>query len=356
MDAFDTPRKTILIVDDDSTNLKYLRTLLEAESYQTIEADNGDLAISLTFSEKPDLILLDAMMPGLDGFEVASRLKAFEASKRIPIIMVTALNDRVSRLRALQSGVEEFLTKPVDRSELWIRVRNLLRLKEYADRLADYNHKLELEVEARNQDLLSSHFDTTMTIMRAAEFRDEETGAHIKRISFYCKLLAEELGMDKEFIETIHYASPLHDVGKIGIPDNILLKPGKHDADEWLVMQSHASLGASILGHGRGNSPYTQMGAEIALTHHERWDGTGYPRGLAGEHIPLPGRIMAICDVYDALRSKRPYKPVYNHEETMGIILKGDGRTMPTHFDPAVIECFGNNAKVFNDIFETHQD
>ena len=356
MDAFEKHMKTILIVDDDSTNLKYLKTLLEAESYSTLEADNGELAINMTIEQKPDLILLDAMMPVMDGFEVAVRLKAMESTKNIPIIMVTALNDRISRLRALHTGVEEFLTKPVDRSELWVRVRNLLRLKDYADHLADYTHQLEEEVEERTKDLLNSHFDTTMTIMRAAEFRDEETGAHIKRISYYCQLIAEDLGMDKDFIETILYASPLHDVGKIGVPDNILFKPGKHDATEWDVMKSHANLGATILGYGKSNSPYTKMGAEIALTHHERWDGTGYPYGLSGEDIPLSGRIMAICDVYDALRSHRPYKPAYLHDEAMQIILNGDGRTMPSHFDPQILERFRSNTKKFNDIFEAHQD
>src|SRR5574340_128520 len=239
MDAAEA-RKTILIVDDDRKNRSYLDSLLKAEGYATLEAPSGVAALEMADRHAPDLVLLDAMMPGMDGFEVAARLKGKDATKAIPVIMVTSLTDRDSRLRALHSGVEEFLNKPVDRAELWARVRNLLRLKEYSDFLADYNRRLEEQVKERTEQLVASQFDTLYTILRAAEFRDEETGAHIRRISFYCRELSQQLGMPQEFTDTIHHASPLHDIGKIGIPDHILLKPGRHEPHEWKIMQTHA--------------------------------------------------------------------------------------------------------------------
>jgi putative two-component system response regulator len=349
-------RKTILIVDDDAKNRTHLALLLKAEGYATLEAQTGEVALERAALEKPDLILLDAMMPGMDGFHVAAALKAADATRAIPVIMVTSLSGRESRLAALQSGVEEFLTKPVDRSELWVRVRNLLRLKEYSDFLVDYNHTLEVQVRERTDQLVASQFDTLYTILRAAEFRDEETGAHIRRISHYCRHLAEHLGMPGDFVETIHHASPLHDIGKIGVPDTVLLKPGRLDPVEWESMKSHADLGARILGGGQSTSPYTRMGAAIAQNHHEKWDGSGYPNGLAGEAIPLEARIMAICDVYDALRSTRPYKPAFIHEHALSVIVEGDGRTHPGHFDPAVLAAFIRCADVFNDIYQTHTD
>ena len=204
--------------------------------------------------------------------------------------------------------------------------------------------------------MLESHFDTIFTIVRAAEFRDEETGAHVKRIAVYCKELSQFLGMDPEFTDTIYYASPLHDVGKIGIPDNILLKPAKHTPEEWEIMKTHAVLGAKILGAGTSPSPFTRMGAEIALNHHERWDGSGYPGGLAGEAIPLAARIMGICDVYDALRSTRPYKPSFPHERAMSIITEGDGRTVPGHFDPEILDAFAKISGRFAEIYSSLSD
>jgi putative two-component system response regulator len=349
-------RKTILIVDDEANNRTYLDTLLSSEGYATLQAHDGKMALELIAQHQPDLILLDAMMPVLDGFELAAQLKSNEATKVIPIIMITALIDRNSKMRALQCGVEEFVTKPVDRAELWIRVRNLLRLKEYNDFLSNYSRTLEIQVEERTEQLLTSYFDSMFSILRAAEFRDKETGDHIHRIAFFCKELSVDLGMSTDFIDTIYHASPLHDVGKIGIPDHILLKPGAHTADEWEIMKTHAALGNSILGHGKSTSPFTMMGAEIALNHHERWNGTGYPNGLKGEAIPLSARIMVISDVYDALRSKRPYKTAFTHEHAMHIILKGDGRTRPEHFDPMVLSAFARLAERFREIFEEHAD
>ena len=345
---------TILIVDDEPSNLKLMHTLLKAEGYGSLRAVCGADALALAATHHPDLILLDIMMPEMDGYEVARQLKANPHTRNIPIIMTTALDDRASRLKALEMGAEEFLTKPVDRAELSIRVRNLLRLKEYADFLADHNHRLEEQVTARTTQLTESYRETIYTMTLAAEYKDEETGLHVTRISYYCRAMAEYLGMDAEFRDCIFYASPMHDIGKIGIPDHILLKPGSFLPDEWEIMKTHAALGAKILA--RGNSPYLRMGAEIALNHHERWDGGGYPNGKRGEETPLSARLMNIADQYDALRAKRPYKPAFDHAKAMQIITQGDGRTLPGHFDPAVLAAFKDCAEIFRGIYAEHAE
>jgi putative two-component system response regulator len=267
---------------------------------------------------------------------------------------VTALDDRESRLRGLEAGAEEFVTKPVDRWELRVRVRNLLKLKEYGDFLVSHNRLLETQVQERTRQLVSSYHETITAMTRAASYKDEETGAHVARVSFYSVELAQALGMDAEFCDTIHYASPMHDVGKIAIPDAILGKPGTFEPHEWEIMKTHAALGVKLLQGA--DSPYLAMGAQIAGGHHERWDGGGYPQGLKGEAIPLPARIMQICDVYDALRSRRPYKEAFSHERSVEIILTGDGRTLPSHFDPAVLDAFRRSTLRFGNIFEEHRD
>lgn len=348
--ASGAPRKVqILIVDDEPKNRMLLEAMLKPEGYQTITANDGLEAIAVLAQHEIDLILLDFMMPGINGCEVAIRLKSDPRTKNIPIIMITALDDRSARLAGLNAGAEEFLSKPVDRAELWVRIRNLLRLKEYSDFLQTHNQTLEQKVEERTATLLNSYIETIFTMTRAAEYKDEDTGTHVRRISDYCRYLAEELGLDSTFADCIYYASPMHDIGKIAIPDHILLKPGMHDEAECRVMRTHSALGAKILG--QSESPYIKMGAEIALHHHERWDGTGYPDGLKGEAIPLPARIMAICDVYDALRSRRPYKPAFGHDRAVQIITEGDGRTEPGHFDPAVLAAFKRCADRFDAIY-----
>ena len=268
--------------------------------------------------------------------------------------MVTALDDRDSRLRGLEAGAEDFVTKPVDRSELRIRVRNLLRLKDFSDFLARHNQILETKVAERTAQLSSSYRETILTMMRAAEYRDDDTGAHVRRISYYCRELAEHLGMDEQFRDRIFHASTMHDVGKIGIPDHILLKPGGFTPEEWAIMQTHAAMGAKMLE--ASDSPYLRMGAQIARPHHERWSGGGYPDNLKGDTIPLPARFMQLADVYDALRSKRPYKPPFGHFKSLEIILKGDGRTLPEHFDPAMLDAFRKSADRFSEIWDEHAD
>ncbi len=340
----------VLVVDDSERSRRLLGALLTSEGYGYCEASNGNTAISMACTHEPDIILLDVMMPDMDGYRVAERLKQKQETKDIPIIMVTALEDQQSRIRGLAAGAEEFVSKPVNVNELQIRVRNLLRLKQAGDILKEHKQILETQVAKRTEELQTSFVEAIYTLMRAAEYRDDETGAHVKRISYYTKALAEALGMDETFRETIFYASSMHDIGKIGIPDRILLKPGGFTPEEWEIMQTHTIIGADIL-EGQ-TSPYLQMGYDIALSHHERWDGGGYPRGIKDEAIPLPARIMQICDVYDALRSTRPYKPAFDHAKTMKIITQGDGRTESSHFDPDILTVFIASADVFSGIFD----
>ncbi len=345
----DEPRK-ILIVDDDEKARRLLVALLK-EEFQTYEAENGMEALNMAAEIQPDLILLDQMMPGMTGYEATQKLKADPVTKAIPIIVVSALDDKESRIRGLEAGAEEYLTKPVDRMDLKIRVRNLLRMKEFSDFLKNHNQILEAQVLARTRELQTSFIESIFTLMRAAEYRDDETGAHVKRISHYTQILAEQMGMSTEFCDQIFYASPMHDIGKIGIPDHILLKPGELDPAEWEIMKSHAAMGAKILENN--SSPYLKMGHEIALGHHERWDGGGYPKGIKGEAIPLAARIMQVADVYDALRSNRPYKPAITHKNSLDVISKGDGRTHPHHFDPVVLAAFIKRADDWAEVFAT---
>lgn len=356
----------ILIVDDEEQNIRLMSSLLEAMEYKTEAASNGEEAIKKIRECKPDLVLLDIMMPGMDGFEVCTKIKESPDIQHIPVVMVTALADRNSKLKGLDVGANDFLTKPIDRSELMLRVKNLLKIKEFEDFMIQHNQMLEIEVEKRTHELRGamneiekshkatkdSYVETIYRLTLAAEYKDEDTAVHIKRISHYCRVIALKLGAGHDFIDTIFYASPMHDIGKIGIPDSILLKPGKLSDDEFGVMKKHTTIGAKILKES--NSHYLSSAEDIALSHHERWDGRGYPHGLKKEEIPLMGRIMNLVDQYDALRSKRPYKSALSHEKTCEILIKGDGRTMPGHFDPGVLESFASAEAEFNDIFENH--
>jgi putative two-component system response regulator len=361
-------KKKILVVDDEEQNIKLFSSLLRAEGYETDTATNGREAVEKVRASSPDLVLLDIMMPDMDGYEACSLIKSDAASANIPVVIVTALSDRESKLRGLEVSANEFLTKPIDRVELILRVKNLLRIKEYGDFMVRHNQILEEEVRKRTYDLQlamdeiesahreikESYIETIYRLTLAAEYKDEDTATHIKRISYYCKLLAEHMGQSPDFVETLFYAGPMHDIGKIGIPDNILLKPGKLSSEEFDVIKTHTTIGARILS--RSSSEYLSAAETVALTHHERWDGSGYPKGLKGEEIPLMGRIMNIVDQYDSLRSKRPYKPPFSHEQTYGIIVKGDGRTRPDHFDPDILEAFKKAADAFDSIYEGHKD
>lgn len=347
-------RPLLMLIDDQPRNSRLLQAQLGDDQFDFMIAESGEAALALLQSSLPDLILLDYMMPGMCGQEVALKLKGDERTHHIPIIMLTALSDQASRLQALAAGVEEFLSKPVDQTEVRTRVRNLLRMKRYQDKLARHNQTLASEVAERTRQLAEAYRDTIYTMVRAAEYKDDGTGAHVQRISFFCLELAEQIGMDADFRDRIFYASPMHDIGKIGIPDAVLLKPGGFDDSEWTMMKMHCALGAEILRHG--SSPYVTMGAVIAQHHHECWDGSGYPHGIAGAAIPLAARITMLCDQYDALRSRRPYKPAFTHERSCEIIIKGDGRTMPAHFDPEVLAAFIRSSKRFDAIYNAHAD
>lgn len=359
---------TILVVDDEERNVRLLQHLCGGLGYEVIIAKNGHEALELARTQMPDLILMDVMMPVMNGFDATFQLKKDDSTRQIPVIMLTALGEKKDRIVGIEKGANDYLTKPFDTEELSLRIRNNLQIKEYHDFIKNHNETLEKEVAIRTRELnkayekldttynrvKESYIETIQKLNMAAEYKDEETGAHIRRISLYTKELATALGMDQHFVDTIYYASPMHDIGKVGIPDGILMKKEKLTEKEWIIMKSHTTIGADIL---RGSqSPYLKMAEEIARTHHEKWNGTGYPRGLKEEEIPLSGRITNIVDQYDALRSKRPYKLNLHHETVMKIITEGDGRTHPEDFDPQVMDAFRKSSRKFDEIFNTESD
>lgn len=344
----------ILVVDDDEGNLKLMSAILFSHNYSFDTAQDGALALEKIREAPPDLIFLDIMMPVMDGFETCRHIKEDPTMCHIPVVMVTALSDRESRLKGLHVGANDFIAKPIDSAELLVRMKNLLKVKEYEDFLKDFNMKLSDQVEEKTRALKQSYIDTVYRLTIAAEYKDEDTASHIKRISLYAKYLAEALGFSPSDTETIFYAAPMHDIGKIGIPDSILLKPGPLTSEEFEIIKTHATIGAHILSHS--SSPIIRLAETIALHHHERWDGTGYPAGLKAEEIPIQGRILNLIDQYDALRMKRPYKPPFDHEKTFHIITQGDGRTQRTHFDPQLLQAFADNHRHFEEIFETYID
>jgi putative two-component system response regulator len=328
----------VLVVDDDDMQRRLLITILEQQGYEVDQAMDGATARTRVAEKQPDIILLDVMLPDTDGFALTRALKARVDTAGIPVIIITARAERDARIQGLEAGAEDFLTKPVDHVELAVRVRNLLNLKLFHDLLRHNNRILERQVDEKTEQVRQQCIETVLTLMRAAEYRDETTGRHVNRISHYTVTLAERVGMNREFREQIFYASPMHDIGKLGIPDHILLKPAPLTENEWQIMKTHTTLGREILGGS--NSPILAMGSQIAMSHHEYFDGSGYPQGLRGEEIPLAARIMTLCDVYDALRSKRPYKTPHSHTEAVETITRGDQRIRPDQFDPQLLDAF----------------
>lgn len=331
----------ILVVDDEYRNLRLMEAILLPLGYEIVFAHDGEEALEKIKETPVDVILLDIMMPKMDGFEVARRLKSDNETKIIPIVMVTALQEVRDRIKALEVGADDFLTKPVDKTEVRARVASLLKVKAYNDHMRNHQQELESEVAKRTKELRKAFekikivsLETIYKLTKAAEYKDEDTGAHIQRMSNYSAIIAGKMGLAEQTVESILYAAPMHDIGKIGIPDRILLKPAKLDSDEWMTMKQHTVIGGRILEESA--AVFIRLGEVVALTHHEKWDGTGYPKGLKGKNIPLVGRIIAIADVFDALTSKRPYKEAFSLEKSYEIIKEGRG----THFDPDVMDAF----------------
>ncbi|MFW9594311.1 MAG: HD domain-containing phosphohydrolase [Macromonas sp.] len=325
----------IFVVDDEPANLRLMEKMLSKEGYlSTVLIADPREVVPLYRQQAPDLILLDINMPHLDGYKVLELLKDLNDPTPAPVIVLTAQNSREHLLQALAGGARDFVTKPFDRAELVMRVRNLLEVHQ-AHRLV-HNQKKVLEemVQYRTQELNQSRLEVVRRLGRAAEYRDNETGLHIIRMSHYAALIAASLGWSDADCDLLLHASPMHDIGKIGIPDHILLKPGKFEPDEWEVMKRHAQMGADILSDG--DSDLMQLARNIALTHHEKWDGSGYPNGLAGTDIPQAGRIVAVADVFDALTSSRPYKKAWPVEDAVRFMQEQAG----CHFDPEIVSHF----------------
>jgi len=305
-------------------NIALLVSLLEPE-YQVKVASNGEKVLRIVYSDSPpDLILLDVMMPGMSGHEVCRRLKANPDRRRIPVIFVTALDAQEDERLGLEIGAVDYITKPISPAIVLARVRTQLALY-------DQTRELERMVEQRTGELVESRGQIIRRLGRAAEFKDNETGNHVIRMSHYARLIASAAGLGERAAEILFSTAPMHDVGKLGIPDSILLKPGKLTEDEWAIMKRHPEMGAEIIG--QHDDDLLRTARVIALTHHEKWDGGGYPAGIAGDAIPFEGRVVAVADVLDALLSERPYKPAYSLEQSMEYMNAQSGK----HFDPTLI-------------------
>lgn len=343
--------QSIFVVDDELVNLKLLEKTLRSAGYTNLVLISDPHQVLPAYQEhNPSLILLDLNMPGFDGYQVMEQLGNLNDPMLPPIVILTAQNQQEYLLRALEAGARDFVSKPFDRRELLMRVRNFLDAH-LAHRLVhDQKNHLEMLVEKRTQELQETRLEIIRRLGHAAEYRDEETGNHIIRMSKMCALLAGKAGWSKEQCDLILQASPMHDIGKIGIPDAILLKPGKLDPQEWQTMKAHAEIGGRLL-EGSDNELMV-MAREIAINHHEKWDGSGYPSGLEGENIPLSGRIAALADVFDALTSARPYKKAWPIADAVRLIRESRGK----HFDPELVDLFLDDVDSFAKIKNTYQD
>jgi putative two-component system response regulator len=334
-DEHELKRLRILAVDDEDSNLLLLRRILERDGYAHVTVTTEPATVPTMFvGMQPDLVLLDLHMPGMDGFELMERLAPLIEESAVPLLVLTADATDETKRRALAAGARDFLTKPLDRIELLLRVRNLLQVKQLQDRLREHNARLEYEVAERTRDLDHARLEMLQRLALAAEYRDDQTQEHAWRIGRICALIGLGLGIPDPEVELVARAAPLHDLGKIGISDTILLKPGRLTDEECAVIKTHTTIGAEILAGSR--SPVLRLAERISLTHHERWDGRGYPAGLRGGVIPLVSRIVSVADVFDALTHERPYKHAWSVVEAVDEIVVQAGR----QFDPTVVEVF----------------
>jgi putative two-component system response regulator len=364
MDYTDAKKTTILVVDDSPDSVALLSSLLKG-AYRVKVAITGEKALEIAAGDDPpDLVLLDIVMPGMGGYETCRRFKSGGRTSGIPVIFLTSKSDAQDEEKGLELGAEDYIAKPPSPAIVLARIKTHLRLKSVRDFLADKTEFLEAEVERRTREIGRIQDVAMMAIGSLAETRDNETGNHIRRTQHYIKTLAERMRDHPRFrdqlspgdIDSLFKSAPLHDIGKVGIPDRILKKPAKLDDDEFSVMKTHTVIGRDAISTAEkrldSHSSFLSMARELAWSHHEKWDGGGYPRGLAGDEIPLPGRLMAIADVYDALISERVYKKAFSHAETVAIIEKGAG----SHFDPELAAGFLDIADKFRDIAAAFSD
>ena len=363
MDDSGNLQSTVLVIDDAPENLKLMSTLLK-DRYRVKVANGGVRGLSLAQSALPDLILLDIMMPDLDGYTVCERLKADPATRHIPVIFLTARSEAEDERHGLALGAVDYITKPISAPIFLMRIQNHLTLKRASDFLRDQNAFLEDEVRKRTREIRAVQDVTIQVVTSLAETRDQETGKHIRRTQLYVKALAEQLSAHPRFaatltpaeIESMVKSAPLHDIGKIGVPDRILLKQGPLTPDEFEVMKTHTTLGYEAIVHTERelgvDVGFLRHAKEIALSHQEKWDGSGYPQGLKGEAIPLSARLMAVADVYDALISRRVYKAPMPHAEAVAVMRRGRG----SHFDPDVLDAFLAVEPAIRAIAEVHAD
>jgi putative two-component system response regulator len=358
-------KPTVLVVDDTPDNLTLMSGLLK-DKYKVKIANNGERALKVAMTgTPPDIILLDIMMPVMDGYEACRHLKANPETREIPVVFLTAKAEVEDEMKGFELGAVDYITKPISPPIVLARVHTHLQLKRVRDYLKDKNEFLEAEVQQRTQEVVAVQEVTILAMASLAETRDNDTGNHIRRTQFYIRVLAEKIRHHERFrhlldddkiIDLLFKSAPLHDIGKVGIPDNILLKPGRFAPEEFEIMKTHTTLGRdAILAAERRlglELPFLHYAKEIAYSHQEKWDGTGYPEGLSGDDIPISGRLMAVADVYDALICRRVYKEGMPHEKAVAIICEGSG----THFDPDMVDAFKEIADEFREIAKHYED
>lgn len=341
----------ILIIDDQEISVRLLEEILRKAGYQDITSLHDSREARGMYAQiRPHAVILDLQMPYLDGFQVMTQLREVEGDDYLPVLVLTQLENKDLRYLALESGAKDFLNKPYDRVEVLVRIRNIVEVHILNDRLKDQNRRLEETVLKRTEELRETQLDMVQRLARVAEYRDRTTGIHIIRMSNYSTCLAAKVGFSREECDKMSVASALHDIGKVAIPDKILLKASRLAKKEGEIMRTHAMLGAKLLSGS--SSRIMKMAEEIALTHHERWDGSGYPKGLQGEEIPLAGRICCLCDIFDALTNDRPYKKAWPFDKAVEEIKKESGAT----FDPHLVKCFLEILPEIRQIKEKYDD